>query len=218
MLLYSYLFIVYNGSTMFDITWMVFALPSIILASAVHEFAHARTAYQLGDPTAKAEGRMTLNPLAHIDPIGIVCMIFFRFGWSKPVPINENNFTNKKLGISLSALAGPASNFVILLLTALLNYLLKPSTASPLHFFLVVFAIVNCSLSIFNLIPIPPLDGHKIISGFLPNRLAYYWEDIEKYSLILMLILVLPIFPFGSIASYIISIAIDNIMVLLGFY
>ena len=80
---------------MFDITWMVFALPSIILASAVHEFAHARTAYQLGDPTAKAEGRMTLNPLAHIDPIGIICMIFFRFGWSKPVPINVNNFTNK---------------------------------------------------------------------------------------------------------------------------
>ncbi|HOV29509.1 MAG TPA: site-2 protease family protein [Candidatus Dojkabacteria bacterium] len=205
-------------TTMFDITWMVFALPSIILASAVHEYAHAATAYKLGDPTAKAEGRMTLNPLAHIDPMGILCMVLFRFGWSKPVPINENNFTNKKLGMALSALSGPVSNFILLLLTALLNYLLKPSISSPIYLFLFVFAIVNCSLSIFNLIPIPPLDGHKIVGGLLPNRLSYYWDDLEKYSLLLIIVLVLPIFPFGSLASYIISSAIGNIMVLLGFY
>ena len=204
--------------TMFDITWMVFALPSIILASAVHEFAHAATAYKLGDPTAKAEGRMTLNPLAHIDPMGILCMVLFRFGWSKPIPINENNFTNKKIGMSLSALSGPMSNFIFLLLTALLNHLLNLSTSSPIYLFLVVFAIVNCSLSIFNLIPVPPLDGHKIIGGLLPNRLAYYWDDLEKYSLLLIIVLVLPIFPFGSLASYIISSAVGNIMMWLGFY
>ena len=204
--------------TMFDITWMVFALPSIILASAVHEFAHAATAYKLGDPTAKAEGRMTLNPLAHIDPMGILCMVLFRFGWSKPVPINENNFTNRKIGMSLSALSGPMSNFILLLLTALLNHLLNLSTSSPIYLFLVVFAIVNCSLSIFNLIPVPPLDGHKIIGGLLPNRLAYYWDDLEKYSLLLIIVLVLPIFPFGSLASYIISSAVGNIMMWLGFY
>ncbi len=203
---------------MIDFTWVVFAIPSIILASGVHEFAHAFAAYKLGDATAKAAGRMTVNPLAHIDPLGVLSMIFFRFGWSKPVPINEYNFINRRVGTALTALAGPLSNLSLLLLTAPINYFLKPVPGSTLQSALLIFAIVNCALAVFNLIPIPPLDGHKIVRGILPKKLSYYWEKLEQYSIVLLILLVIPLFSFGSIASYIISTAINEIMKFLGFY
>ena len=202
---------------MIDYTWLIFALPSIIIASTIHEYAHAYTAYRLGDATAKAEGRLTLNPLAHIDPLGALSMIFFRFGWSKPVPINEYNFKKREKCTALVAVAGPISNILLLLLTALLNYILKPNTQSMLGVFLLVFASVNCALAVFNLIPVPPLDGHKIVRGLLPKKLSYYWDDLEKFSIFLIILLILPIFGSHSLVSLVMSPIITLLLDLTGF-
>lgn len=199
------------------IYWIIFAIPSIIIASTVHEYAHAWTATKLGDYTAKAEGRLTLNPLSHIDPIGALCMVIFHFGWSKPVPINEYNFNNRARDTALVSLAGPLSNILLLLITALFNYMFKSSAGSLLLIFLFTFGMINAVLAIFNLLPIPPLDGHKIVSGMLPRGMRYYWDNLAKYSIILIIILMAPVFPFGSIASLIINSIMSRILLLLGF-
>lgn len=205
----------FTSETMY---WIIFAIPSILIASTVHEYAHALTAVKFGDPTPKAHGRLTLNPLAHIDPIGALSMILLRFGWSKPVPINTRNFDNERLGVALTSLAGPLSNILILLLTALVNYIFKPDMNGLFFTFLVTFAMINLVLAIFNLIPIPPLDGHKIVSSILPGKLSYYWDNLEKYYIIFILILILPIFSFGSIASFLIGTLSSKVLMLLGFF
>lgn len=203
---------------MIDYTWLIFAVPSVIVASTIHEYAHAYTAYKLGDATAKAEGRLTLNPIAHIDPIGALCMIFLRFGWSKPVPINEYNFQRRERDTALTALAGPLSNVLLLLLLAAINRIFKLDLTSLIGQFLFIFASVNTVLAIFNLIPIPPLDGHKIVRGLLPKRIGYYWDNLEKYSIVLVIILLLPIFKFGSLVSIIISPATTWLLNMTGFF
>ena len=206
-----------NFFTSDTIYWILFAIPSILIASTIHEYAHAITAVNLGDPTPKAYGRLSLNPLAHIDPLGALCMVLFRFGWSKPVPINTRNFDNERLGTALTSLAGPLSNILMLFVTAFVNNIFKPLPNSPFSTFLLTFAMINLVLAIFNLIPIPPLDGHKIVGSILPNKLSYYWESLEKYYMVFIVILVLPIFPSGSIASLIIGSLSPRILVMLGF-
>ncbi len=190
-----------------DIFWIIFAIPSIIIASTVHEFSHALTAYKLGDPTAKAEGRLTLNPLVHIDPLGALMLVLVRVGWSKPVPIDERNFDNPVLGTALTAIAGPISNLLLAVITGI-TYRIISSFSNGfvgnyiyVYYFLTVFFIVNISLMAFNLLPFPPLDGHKIVRAFLPNRLRYSWEMLEKYSIILIILLIIPFSPLGSIIS-----------------
>lgn len=207
-----------NSLTLETIYWILFAIPSILIASTVHEYAHGWMATKFGDPTPKAYGRLTLNPLAHIDPLGALSMLIFRFGWSKPVPINSRNFDNEKLGIALTSLAGPASNIIMLLITALTNYILKPDVNSLFFTFLVTFAMINLVLAIFNLIPIPPLDGHKIVGSLLPQKIGYYWESLEKYQIVFIILLVIPIFPFGSIASFLIGSISSKALLLLGFF
>ena len=155
--------------------WILFAIPSILIASTVHEYAHAWVATKLGDLTAKVNGRLTLNPLSHIDPIGAISMLIFRFGWSKPVPINEYNFEKRERDTALVSLAGPLSNVLLLLLTALINYLVKPTGLFVT--FVMTFAMINTVLAVFNLLPIPPLDGHKIVRAFLPKQIRYYWKS-----------------------------------------
>ena len=199
------------------IYWILFAIPSILIASTIHEYSHGFAAYKLGDPTAKAAGRLTLNPLTHIDPIGAICMILFRFGWSKPVPINEYNFQNREVGTAITAFAGPLSNIIMASITGLTNYLFHIDPASILGTFLFTFALINVVLAAFNLLPIPPLDGHKIVRAFLPKTLRYYWEKLEKFSIVLIIILILPILPTGSIASFLISSIIPKALALLGF-
>lgn len=199
------------------IYWILFAIPSILIASTIHEYSHGLAAYKLGDPTAKAAGRLTLNPLTHIDPIGAICMILFRFGWSKPVPINEYNFQHREVGTALTAFAGPLSNIIMASLIGLLNSLLNIDPATVLGTFLFTFALINVVLAAFNLLPIPPLDGHKIVRAFLPRTLRYYWEKLEKFSIVLIIILILPILPTGSIASFLISSIIPKALALLGF-
>jgi Zn-dependent protease len=195
----------------------MFAIPSILIASTIHEYTHGLAAFKMGDPTAKAAGRLTLNPIAHIDPLGALCMIIFRFGWSKPVPINEYNFEKRELGTAVTALAGPISNLLVAGLLALINYFLSPNLNSILGSFLLTFTIINLALAFFNLLPIPPLDGHKIMRVILPKKIRYYWENLEKFSIILLVILIVPITASGSLASIYMSATVTKTLVLLGF-
>ena len=168
---------------------MIFTL---FIALPVHEFSHARVAYALGDKTAYYNGCMTINPVKHVDPIGILLMLLCGFGWAKGVPINPNNFKNPKRDMALSALAGPVSNFlmatVAAFLTALVDKLavLGIITDANLYWLLtsifLYFAFYNISLAIFNFIPIPPLDGSKIIYSILPNRYYYKLLSLDRYS------------------------------------
>jgi Zn-dependent protease len=208
-----------------QITWFIFSIPSLLIASTVHEFAHAYAAYKLGDYTAKIEGRLTLNPLAHIDPIGAIMMILARFGWSKPVPINEHNFENPVAGTAISSLAGPISNILLAAISALpLRFILRTSSldaqALTNNYFvriLLVFVLVNLSLGIFNLIPLPPLDGHKIVRAFLPRKLRYYWEQLEQYSIWILALIFLPISPLSQAVDWVLSTFIEIFLAILIF-
>ena len=197
--------------------WVIVAVPSILIASTVHEYAHAYSAFRLGDATAKAEGRLTLNPIKHIDPLGALSMILFRFGWSKPVPINEYNFDNREVSTAIVAFAGPLSNLVLAGITGIINFLLVKDSNSLIAFLLYTFATINIALAVFNLIPIPPLDGHKIVRAFLPKNLQYSWEKLEKYSVFLILLLILPFSPIRDLVFNFISKALETSLRILGF-
>ncbi len=170
-----------------DTTYIEYLLliPAALIALSVHEYAHGYTAWRLGDPTARSLGRLTLNPLAHLDLWGTVCMVLFRFGWAKPVPINPRYFKNPRKGMALTAAAGPAANLLLALLCALLYRLtwlgagaLLPSVENHilsyfftyLAYFFLLSHFLNLSLAVFNLLPLPPLDGSRILCIFLPSK------------------------------------------------
>jgi Zn-dependent protease len=192
-----------NGT--FNATMFVFFTVSILIAITIHEFMHAWVAYYLGDNTPKNEGRVTLNPLAHLDPFGTIMLFLVGFGWGKPVMMNPNNFKNPRLGSALTGVAGPLSNFALALL---LSFVYKVSLGvNPyLSLFLVTLIFYNIVLMVFNLLPIPPLDGSHILAIWFPQV-----ED-PKNSLYGMAILVAFIF-FGG--TYLL-LAIKMIMSLLG--
>lgn len=175
---------------------MLLRLPIIFLAISVHECAHGYVAYLLGDRTAKAYGRLSINPLRHMDIMGAVCMLLFGFGWAKPVPVNPQYFKNPKAGMSLVGLAGPVSNFLMALVFSVL-YGLLARFFPTFDFFLIEFfanlflvgIMLNIGLGIFNLIPFPPLDGSKILAYFLPNRWYYQLMQYERYAMPVLLIL-----------------------------
>lgn len=179
----------------------VVRLIVLLTALPFHEFAHAWTANKLGDPTAKYQGRLTLNPLKHLDPMGAVLMLVAGFGWAKPVPVNPNYFKNRKAGMAITALAGPLSNlllaFVCTIVYKMLNNtgfvsagLLREMLSSLASAFFLMVSL-NVGLGVFNLIPIPPLDGSRILNLVLPER-TYF--QIMRYERIIMLALFAAIF------------------------
>lgn len=162
---------------------LLICVPIVLIALTFHECAHGFVAYKLGDPTAKAMGRLTLNPLRHMDWLGAACMLVFHFGWAKAVPIDPRYFKNRKVGMAISALAGPLSNLLLAFFGCFLYALtfhflgghafsseFSYNLASAWVTFVYYFAWLNISLAIFNLIPLPPLDGSRIFSVFLPEK------------------------------------------------
>ncbi|CAC9531711.1 FIG004556: membrane metalloprotease [uncultured Gammaproteobacteria bacterium] len=175
-------------------TLLIYAIP-LIFAITVHEFAHGWVANQRGDSTARMLGRLTLNPIKHIDPVGTILMpaiLFFTgspflFGWAKPVPINFNALKSPKQDMILVALAGPVSNFIMALLW-LLVIVFALNLQSQLLIDMAHFGIaINLVLGVFNLLPLPPLDGSRVVSALLPNHLAYRYNKLEAYGLYILL-------------------------------
>ena len=177
-----------NLSSMRDILqYLLFIIPIMLVSLPFHELAHGLTAYALGDPTAKRAGRLTMNPLAHLDPIGSVCLLLFQFGWAKPVPVNPNLMKDRKAGFAITALAGPVSNMVLAFFFACIFKVMLLTigdtsvTVEAVYKMLSMFVEVNVGLAIFNLIPIPPLDGSRILAFFLPPKLEMYYYKYERY-------------------------------------
>jgi Zn-dependent protease len=174
-----------------DLLGFVISLPAILIVITVHEYFHGYVAYRLGDPTAKFSGRLSLNPIKHIDLFGFIAFLLFRFGWAKPVPINPYNFRNVKKGMLYTSLAGPLSNFLsaipIGILLRIFPGFLQYDMLLPIGGILGFTLFYSLILCAFNLIPIPPLDGSKILFSLLPPRYAHveYW--LERYGFMLLI-------------------------------
>ena len=206
-----------------NIISILLTIPGVFLTLAVHECAHGWASYQLGDPTARNLGRLTLNPIKHIDPLGLICMIFFGFGWAKPVPVNARYYKKPRRDMALVAAAGPASNLIMMVIAMLLLYIsylfydisvtqgysfayfwnlsspylqlpIPQEIGAKLMFlwftFLKNFCVLNASLAVFNLLPIPPLDGSRIAFIFLPVKFYFgimrYERMIQTFMFILL--------------------------------
>lgn len=186
---------------------------SLLIAITIHEFSHAYIADRMGDPTPRLNGRVTLNPLAHLDPVGTLALLIVQFGWGKPVPVDPYNLQDPKKDNALISLAGPASN---LILAGLLAVFIKFTHLIPLTAFWYILIIINVNLAIFNLLPIPPLDGSKILLWLLPSETAYELEDnLNRYGTMLLLFILFPWIAGNSIASMVISPIIGFILKIL---
>jgi Zn-dependent protease len=170
---------------------LTFAILAVTLLYAVifHEMAHGWVALKMGDPTAKMMGRLTLNPLSHLDVIGTLMLLFVGFGWAKPVPIDMNYIRNKRSGLILVSSAGIIANTILAFIALFLFRLLSPDPDSSLSLFLYTFAQINIILAAFNLIPIPPLDGSKILMGFLSPKAQYALSRLEPYGFFIIIAL-----------------------------
>ena len=174
-----------------DISRLILSALAALVALTIHEFAHGYVAYKLGDDTAKSQGRLSLNPMKHLDPFGALCMVLFHFGWAKPVPIDPRNFKNPRRGFAVTALSGPLANILIAFFASLL-YLVCLSNLTETNsaflnniqinttLFLMYFFSINIGLGIFNLIPVPPFDGSRILNVILPQKLYFKVMKYEK--------------------------------------
>ena len=174
---------------------IIASLLAVMVVLTLHEFAHAFVAYKCGDPTAKMAGRMTLNPIRHFDPIGLCLFVFARFGWAKPVPVDFRYFKDPKKGMAITALAGPLSNLLLAVFAigaSKVIYLYAPynqAIDALFVFLLYILAPLSVGLGLFNLLPIPPLDGSKVLAAFLPDGAYLKWMYYERYGLFLLLAL-----------------------------
>ncbi len=190
----------------------------VFLSLSFHEFSHGLAAYKMGDNTAKNFGRLNMNPMSHIDPIGAICLFFFGFGWARPVPVNPRNFGQRKYksAMVITSVAGPVSNlllaFVAALSSGLLYFAFGDSELSAVGYNIIrivltifdTLMIMNISLAIFNLIPIPPLDGSKILNAVLPARIYFKIMQYEQYGFIILLLIInLP--PFRGLLNFLVG-------------
>ncbi len=224
--------ILFNSSldTGMKIVYTLIMLFCVLLSISVHEMFHGYVAYWMGDTTAKYTGRLTLNPLHHLDPIGAICLFLFGFGWAKPVMVNPRNFRNQKAGMVMTALGGPISNFVLAFIAQIgVMYFGSKTFVSDANMgfkltvvvYIICYYLVqmNLGLGLFNLIPIPPLDGSKILNAILPGKVYFKIMEYERYGFLILIILInTPIFDsflFGG-ENLIIS-AYESVIKLLPF-
>ena len=209
-------------------------LPVVLTALIVHEIAHGYMAYRLGDPTARNFGRLSMNPLKHLDPIGTLCMIFFRFGWAKPVPINTRYFKKPRRDMALTALAGPVANFILGFIGVAVFFvtaMLFPIKASDVGYvlslknvwftFIQTWIYLNVYLGVFNMIPVPPLDGSRIFLTFLPPKYYFGIMKYERYIMIgLMIALYLGVLGgiIGFVGDFIIELMFEPFILISGLF
>ena len=182
---------------------------ALIISISIHEFAHAFVADKLGDNTARLLGRVTLDPKAHLDPMGTILLLFAGFGWGKPVPFNPINLSNPKRDSALIAFAGPLSNFILALSLTAVFYLVGENNIIGAFLYLTIF--YNIVLGVFNLLPIHPLDGFKVVAGLLPPGLYMQWMQIRPYGIYILFALILT-----GTTDVVITPIIDFITTLLG--
>ncbi|HHU54134.1 MAG TPA: site-2 protease family protein [Clostridiaceae bacterium] len=214
-----------------DIQQILIRMLVLTLSLSTHEYAHAKTAYRLGDDTAERMGRLTLNPIKHLDPLGALAFIVAGFGWARPVPVNPVKFDRKKVktmraGMMRVALAGPVSNLFIAFIANLFYQILKfvlialkvtanrgvAGVIEILFLILVTFYASNISLALFNMLPIPPLDGSRVLGGFLSDRAYQRYMSLQQYSMIILFVII--VFGGGIIGKIIgyIAIPIDYVL------
>ena len=180
-----------DGDLLPSILAFLFTAPIFLMSLVLHEVAHGYVAFKLGDPTAKMRGRLTLNPLKHIDPLGAVMMLLCGYGWAKAVPVNPNYFKNPKKGMALVALAGPSTNLILAFLS-LMSYAILMRFVPITNIFIYAVALffyysatLNVTYAVFNMIPIPPFDGSRVLFAFLPDK---YYFGVMRYERVIMLI------------------------------
>ena len=182
-----------------DFRQILLLAPPILLALTFHEFAHAYVANRFGDDTAKLSGRLTMNPLAHLDPLGTIMIFIVHFGWAKPVPVNPYNLKNPKQGMLWISAAGPLSNILLALISGLmlrfvttLGIMPQPNSVPEIFIIMIVLSLkINLALAIFNILPIAPLDGSKILYGILPARFGKHIHLLERYGPIVLIGLII---------------------------
>jgi len=196
----------------FNLSTLIAFIPALLIGLSFHEFAHAWAADYLGDPTPRSQGRLTINPLAHLDIFGTIMILLYHFGWAKPVQVNPNNFRGNPLrGHMLVSLAGPAMNLIIaffgMIIWGICEFYMQDSLWWPnLYPVLTAIVTLNIGLGVFNLIPIPPLDGFSILGGLLPRPLAQKFWSIEPYGILILMVLL-----FTNILSPLLSFAVRTI-------
>jgi Zn-dependent protease len=179
---------------------IIYLIPVVLISLSFHEFSHAYVSYKLGDPTAKNLGRLTLNPLKHLDILGTIMILLSRFGWAKPVPINPLYYKDRRKGVMLVSLAGPLSNILLAFIFSFpmlyiqgmygVPKIISPNVAAIIYNFSSIFYIININLAVFNILPIPPLDGSKILAGLIPSSRYYRIMQYENYIAIIFLVLI----------------------------
>lgn len=175
---------------------IIYLVPAVLIAISLHEFAHGLVSYSLGDPTPKLQGRLSINPVHHLDIVGTLMLLFVGFGWAKPVQVDPRYYENKKMGMVKVALAGPIMNFFIAFICILITGIMEKFNVSLNAVSIYIAnlsyytAIINIGLGLFNLIPIPPLDGSKVLGAVLPARNYFAYMQFERYGMFILLIFI----------------------------